>query len=188
MKAGASLRIPSADEVFQISRYDAFSAVKQQNDEWGGPAPSPDTSYADTAAASTFDTPTETVSETPTEAVADTTYEPAPEEPETRPSLTLVPPDEEPAGIDYDDDLATAEPTSREQEIENRIAELEAADVPDQQSLIEMPLNSMARPPRSSISLETIASETPRPTPSSTDRFIPIPKTWKAGGSTGCLS
>ena len=48
LSAGASLRIPSADEVFQISRYDAFSAVKQQNEEWGGPAAvtTTDTSYA----------------------------------------------------------------------------------------------------------------------------------------------
>jgi pilus assembly protein FimV len=55
-----------------------------------------------------------------------------------------VPPDEEPAGIDYDDELATSEPQAREQEIESRIAELEAADVPDQQSLIEIRDNELA--------------------------------------------
>ncbi len=128
LSAGASLRIPSADEVFQISRYDAFSAVKQQNEEWGGPAAvaTADTTYADT--------PAETAADTP----ADSTYVSEPEPAETRPSLTLVPPDEEPAGIEYEDDLSTSEPTSREEEIQNRIAELEAADVPDQQSLIEI--------------------------------------------------
>ena len=128
LRAGASLRIPSADEVFQISRYDAFSAVKQHNEDWGGPAgvSVADTSYADTPADTTADTP------------ADPVYDSEPEPAETRPSLTLVPPDEEPAGIEYDEDLSSAEPLSREQAIENRIAELEAADVPDQQSLIEI--------------------------------------------------
>jgi len=138
LRAGASLRIPSADEVFQISRYDAFSSVKQHNEEWGGPASvsTADTSYADTA----VDTPAETVADRPADAVSTAEPEPA----ETRPSLTLVPPDEEPAGIEYDDDLSTSEPTSREQEIENRIAELEGADVPDQQSLIEIRDNELA--------------------------------------------
>ncbi len=134
LSAGASLRIPSADEVFQISRYDAFSAVKQQNEEWGGPVAvsTADTSYADTAV------------DTPAETAADAAYAGEPEPAETRPSLTLVPPDEEPAGIEYDDDLSTSEPMSREQEVQNRIAELEAADVPDQQSLIEIRDNELA--------------------------------------------
>ena len=138
LSAGASLRIPSADEVFQISRYDAFSAVKQQNEEWGGPAAvaAADTRYADTA----VDTPAETAADAPADSADASEPEPA----ETRPSLTLVPPDEEPAGIEYDDDLTTSEPTSREQEIQNRIAELEAADVPDQQSLIEIRDNELA--------------------------------------------
>ena len=138
LSAGASLRIPSADEVFQISRYDAFSAVKQQNEEWGGPAAvaTADTSYADTA----VDTPAETAADTPADSAPVSEPEPA----ETRPSLVLVPPDEEPTGIEYEDDLSTSEPTSREQEIENRIAELQAADVPDQQSLIEIRDNELA--------------------------------------------
>lgn len=108
LRAGASLRIPSADEIFQISRGNAFSEVKRQNEAWsGGPA----------------------YSAPPTE---------------TRPSLTLVPPDEEPAGAVYDEDLDTAEPLTREQEIENRINELEAADVPDQPSLLEIRDNELA--------------------------------------------
>ena len=125
LKAGVSIRVPSADEVFQISRGDAFSEVKRQNEAWrGGAVPTPDTSYTDTG----YD---------------DTDYT-APDTAETRPSLTLVPPDEEPAGIDYDDELDTSEPPSREQEIESRIAELEAADVPNQQSLIEIRDNELA--------------------------------------------
>ena len=65
-------------------------------------------------------------------------------DPETETSLTLVPPDEEPAGIDYTDDLDAATDTTRRQEILDRIAELEAADVPDQQSLIEIRDNELA--------------------------------------------
>ena len=136
LSAGASLRIPSADEVFQISRGDAFSEVKRQNAAWSDTTgvPSPDSGYADTGYDDTSDTDTG----------ADTGYTEPADTTETRPSLTLVPPDEEPAGIDYDDDLDTAEPTSREQEIETRITELEAADVPDQQSLIEIRDNELA--------------------------------------------
>jgi pilus assembly protein FimV len=132
LSAGASLRIPSADEVFQISRSDAFSEVKRQNESWspGSTVSTPDTSYTDTSADSDYR--------------SDPDYMSDPDEAETRPSLTLVPPDEEPAGIDYDDELETTEPVSRETEIENRIAELEAADVPDQQSLIEIRDNELA--------------------------------------------
>ena len=36
MSAGASLRIPSADEVFRISRGDALAEVRRQNAAWGG--------------------------------------------------------------------------------------------------------------------------------------------------------
>ncbi|MGI9232828.1 MAG: FimV/HubP family polar landmark protein, partial [Woeseiaceae bacterium] len=61
------------------------------------------------------------------------------------PSLTLVPPDEEPEGLVYDDDLVTSEPLSREEELEQRIDELESADVPDQLSLIEIRDNELAQ-------------------------------------------
>jgi len=108
LKAGASLRIPSADEVFRISRGDALSEVQRQHAAWGTGAD----------------------------------YTAPPED--TAPSLTLVPPDEEPAGLAYDDEVDTAEPLTREQEIENRISELEAADVPDQPSLIEIRDNELA--------------------------------------------
>jgi pilus assembly protein FimV len=108
LRAGASLRIPSADEIFQISRGDALDAAQRQHDEWGG----------DSSAA--------------------------------RPSLTLVPPDDDYAAetpaVDtgYDAEPYTAEPLSREQEIEQRIAELEATDVPQQPSLIEIRDNELA--------------------------------------------
>jgi pilus assembly protein FimV len=131
LKAGVTLRVPSADEVFQISRGDAFSEVRRQNEEWrDGEVFTPDTRYDDTDYSPSQD--------------AASTSETAKDTTETRPSLTLVPPDEEPAGIDYDDELDTSEPPSREQEIESRIAELEAADVPDQQSLIEIRDNELA--------------------------------------------
>jgi pilus assembly protein FimV len=108
LRAGASLRIPSADEVFQINRGDALSEVQRQHNAWSG--------------ATSYTAPQQT----------------------TRPSLTLVPPDEEPAGGDYDDDASTYEPQSRELQIEGRIAELEAADVPNQRSLIEIRDNELA--------------------------------------------
>ena len=117
LSAGVSLNIPSADQIFQISRGEALSSVQRQNEEWGGPA-----DYA----------------------APDSGYATEPDTAETRPSLVLVPPDEEPAGLDYEDDLSASEPISREQEIADRIADLEAADVPDQQSLIEIRDNELA--------------------------------------------
>ena len=38
LKAGATLRIPSADEVFQINRGDAFNEVQRQHSVWDGDA------------------------------------------------------------------------------------------------------------------------------------------------------
>ncbi len=117
LKAGVTLRIPSADDIFQIDRAAAFSEAKRQNEEWSGTT----TDYTSTEPSYTYEP------------------EPEPEMPaETEPSLVLVPPDEEPAGFDFGDDLEATETLTREQEIENRIAELEAADVPDQPSLIEV--------------------------------------------------
>jgi pilus assembly protein FimV len=113
LRAGAALRIPSADDIFRISRGDALAEAQRQHAEWtGGTVPA---RAADTSA---------------------------------RPSLVLVPPDEElvddaagepAAGTQFDD-----EPTTRENEIERRIAELEAADVPQQRSLIEIRDNELA--------------------------------------------
>ncbi|MDX1515567.1 MAG: FimV/HubP family polar landmark protein [Woeseiaceae bacterium] len=64
---------------------------------------------------------------------------------DTGPSLTLVPPDEEPVGVGTGDDTDLyGEPRSREDEILDRIAEIEAADVPVQPSLIEIRDNELA--------------------------------------------
>ena len=41
LSAGASLRIPSADEVFRINRGDALSEVQRQNSAWSRVSPSP---------------------------------------------------------------------------------------------------------------------------------------------------
>ncbi|MDX1481211.1 MAG: FimV/HubP family polar landmark protein, partial [Woeseiaceae bacterium] len=41
LRAGASLRIPSADEVFRITRAEAIAEVQRQNDAWQGAAPAP---------------------------------------------------------------------------------------------------------------------------------------------------
>jgi pilus assembly protein FimV len=108
LRAGASLRIPSADEIIQISRGDALNEVQRQHSAWGG--------------SSGYTVPDET---------------------STRPSLTLVPPDEDPVVADYDDS-STYQPLTREQEIEDRIADLEGADVPDQESLLSIRDNELA--------------------------------------------
>jgi len=113
LRAGASLRIPSADEIIRIDRGDALAEAQRQHQAW------------DSGAASTY--------------VAETT---------SRPSLTLVPPDDDYSGDVYgvDSEPSDDEPelSPREQEIEQRIAELEGADVPQQQSLIEIRDNELA--------------------------------------------
>jgi pilus assembly protein FimV len=116
MKAGASLNLPSADDIYQIDRSDASSEVQRHHSSWG--------SYVPPAVTS--------------EPIVDTE--------DSRPSLTLVPPDEDPVGIDTGstDTAYGDEPLTREQEIEDRMAELEAADVPIQQSLIEIRDNELA--------------------------------------------
>jgi pilus assembly protein FimV len=118
LRAGSRLRIPSADEIFRIDRTEAFNEARRQNDEWqGGAAVTP---------------------------APEPTPVPA-EEPESRPSLTLVPPDEEPVEQDAGvSEVPADEPVSREQEILDRIAEIEAADVPVQESLIEIRDNELA--------------------------------------------
>ena len=121
LRAGARLRIPSADDIYRIDRAYALSEAKRQNAAWKG-APAPAAEPAEPAATT------------------------------TRPSLQLVPPDDETSGIDTgaevpeDAETTAAEPddSMREQEILDRIAELEAADVPQQQSLIEIRDNELA--------------------------------------------
>ena len=115
LREGASLRIPSADEIFQITRGEALDEVLRQHAAW-------DPAY---------------------------TRAPVVEETTSQPSLTLVPPDDD-YFDEYLDDTADLdaelgdEPLSREQEIEQRIADLEGADVPEQRSLIEIRDNELA--------------------------------------------
>ena len=116
LREDARLRVPSADEIYRIDRGQALSEVQRQNSSWDG---------------------TPAVSTRPT---------PEPVETERSPSLTLVPPDEEPVGVGTgtDDSEPYSEPVSREQEILDRIAAIEAADVPEQRSLIEIRNNELA--------------------------------------------
>jgi len=119
LRAGARLRIPSADDIFRIDRTYALNEARRQHAEWSGmPAPAPTSRPAETT---------------------------------TRPSLQLVPPDEEPVGAGAGSERTTqaateAEPemSPREREILDRIAELEAADVPQQRALIEIRDNELA--------------------------------------------
>ena len=109
LRAGAGLRIPSADEIFQINRGGALAEAQRQHDEWSGGTVPP---------------------------VADQSL---------TQRLILVPPDDDVvAGGAEPDTQFGDEPLSREDEIEQRIAELEGADVPQQQSLIEIRDNELA--------------------------------------------
>jgi pilus assembly protein FimV len=124
LRAGATLRIPSADDIFRISRADAFSEVRRQNQEWRG--------------------------ETPTEPAPAPAPAPIAEPEEAQPSLTLVPPDEEDdvslsdTSIDADSAEVTDEaaveapvdPVARIQEIE--------AILDDPAALIAIPDNELA--------------------------------------------
>ncbi len=118
LRAGATLRMPSADAIFAIDRGDALREAARQHAAW-------DSSYTPPPVS-----------------------EPAPE-PEpvaTQPSLTLVPADEEPAALDTGtaDSVVGAEPLTREQEVLDRIAEIEAEAVPTERSLIEIRDNELA--------------------------------------------
>ena len=124
LKAGARLRIPSADEIYQIDRRSAFEEATRQHQSWDG---------SSAAAAPVYTPEPEPV------------REPEPEPEPEQPSLTLVPPDEEPAGIGTGtDDTAGDEPLTREEEILDRLEELEAAEVPTQQSLIDIRNDELA--------------------------------------------
>ena len=170
LKANVTLRIPSADDVFQVERAAAFSQVQRMNDEWRGDAPVEDTTVADTTYDdttydeplyddTTYDEPVvddttdyedaayDDVADT-TETTADTTYDDtfdtAEPEAETETSLTLVPPDEAPAGGEFDDEFEVADTSEREAQILEEISALEAADVPEQESLIQIRDNRLA--------------------------------------------
>ena len=116
LRAGASLRVPSADEIFRIDRGDAFREAERQHAEW-------DSGYRSAPAV-----PDPVVDEEP-----------------SQPSLQLVPPDEDLTAVDTGaDSVVDAAPLTREQEILERIATIEAEDIPEQQSLIEIRDNELA--------------------------------------------
>ena len=122
LRAGARLTMPSADDIYQIDRGYALEEAQRQHAAW-------DSGYTPTVR------PQPTIEPEP-EQVVDT---------ETQTTLELVPPDEEPTAVDTGIDTGDSEvPMTREQEIEARIAELEAMDVPIQQSLIEIRDNELA--------------------------------------------
>ena len=126
LRAGSTLRIPTANDVFQISRERALDEVQRQHAAW-----QPGYQYVDTTA------PEPEAADEPAAVVDDVV---------SQNDLTLVPPDEEvldDSGSAYDDVLS-ADAASREAEIEQRIFDLEAADVPVQQSLIEIRDNELA--------------------------------------------
>ncbi len=129
LRAGAVLRIPSADDVFRITRTDAFAEVKRQNAAWGGmPGDIGDT--GDIGDSAPVPAPAPDV--TP---VVD-----------TQPNLTLVPPDED---VSLSDTSATSGTPDTDIDAtpldpdEARIQELEALFA-DQDSLIEIEDNELA--------------------------------------------
>jgi pilus assembly protein FimV len=122
LRAGATLRIPSADDIFRISRADAFSEVRRQNQQWRG--------------------------ETPTEPAL--AQAPIAEPEEAQPSLTLVPPDaeDEISLSDTSVDTETAEVADEAAaeapvDPEARIQEIEAI-LDDPAALIAIPDNELA--------------------------------------------
>ncbi|MDJ0911236.1 MAG: FimV/HubP family polar landmark protein [Woeseiaceae bacterium] len=128
LREGTSLRIPSADEIYNIDRGSANAEVVRQHEAWDGGV------TAGTTPSYDYDTTTTDTTTT------DTTTD-------TRPSLQLVPPDEDTigAGTGEDTDIGyDEEPLSREEQILDRIAEIEAADVPVQESLIDIRNDELA--------------------------------------------
>ena len=123
LRAGATLRIPSADDVFRINRGDAFAEVRRQNEAWSGETPASAPSPAPAPA------PVETV--------------------DTQPSLTLVPPDEEDDLGVIDDEPENAVAADADivdadaDPVESRINEIQAI-LEDQNALIEIPDNELA--------------------------------------------
>jgi len=135
LKAGVVIRVPSAGQIFQISRGDAFREVQRQHVAWGGGATVANYSNADDL---TVIEELYTLSDSAAVAIEESAADPI-----SRPNLELVPPDEDPLDNAYED-ATSYEPVSREDAVENRIAELESADVPNQQSLIEIRDNELA--------------------------------------------
>ncbi|MEM9207765.1 MAG: FimV/HubP family polar landmark protein [Pseudomonadota bacterium] len=129
LKAGATLRIPSADDMYSIDRRSANAEAQRQHDSWDGSAASDDTALTDDSFM-----PAEPVEPQPVAEVEDSS------------SLTLVPPDEDPVGVGIGADETDAEvPVSREDEILDRIDAIEAEEIPVEQSLIDIRNDELAR-------------------------------------------
>jgi pilus assembly protein FimV len=119
MHAGASLRMPSADDVYQISRGQALSEVQRQHAAWGGDLGiTPDVS-------------------------------PSIPEPDAQPSLTLVPPDDDigltddQLGTSREDLLDDVVSDPEIDPAAARINEIQAI-LEDQDSLLEISDNALA--------------------------------------------
>ena len=119
LRAGATLRIPSAEDIFRIRRQDAFNEVRRQNTEWRGEAPvvAPEPVAA------------------PEETQPSLTLVP-PDEEDLSLSDTSIDTGE-PAGAEAPDDDIFVDP------VEQRIAEIESI-LQDQDALIEIPDNELA--------------------------------------------
>jgi pilus assembly protein FimV len=143
LSAGASLRLPSADDIYRIDRGEAVTEVRRQHYAWGGVMPPPPVTSEPFVAT------------------------------DTQPSLTLVPPDEEPIGLDTGIDTGFGdEPMTREQEVLDRIAELEAADVPIQRTLIEIRNNELAALRAELAEIRGEVYESPLDEPAFDDEFV----------------
>jgi len=119
MRAGASLRIPSADDVYRISRGQALSEVQRQNAAWGSDAAiTPDSG-------------------------------PSVAEPDIQPTLTLVPPDEDLGLTDDPLDTSATDPLDDPvsdvsiDPTDARINEIQAI-LEDQDALLEISDNELA--------------------------------------------
>jgi pilus assembly protein FimV len=139
LRAGVTLRVPEADDVFRINRADAYNEVLRQENEWLG------------------GTGADAFADVEPEPVFEPEPAPAPEpEPvvDSSPSLTLVPPDEEDLSLsDTSVDTAAADDTVDDAfddaaddvatDPEERIRQIEAT-LQDQDALIEIPDNELA--------------------------------------------
>ena len=118
MSAGASLRIPSADDVFRINRADALAEVERQISNWEG------------GASSGFDTGSDSAPLTA-----------------AQPSLELVPPDEDSLSGDSSAVDAVPEVIEPEIELDpdaQRIVEIEGLLSDQQDGLVEIADNELA--------------------------------------------
>ncbi len=119
MRAGATLRIPSADDVFRINRSDAFLEVQRQNNDWRGGAALPQPAVI------------------PAEPQPSLTLVPPDEEDDISLSDTSIDTGAGAAVEDQVDEEIVVDP------VQERISELESI-LEDQDALIEIPSTELA--------------------------------------------